>query len=179
MKEALLVIDIDHADNWKPEDIETFPERKKVAGSIKALLDQKRAGDELIIFVIFPVIIPGKNLNCIVCDCGDDVRLAEFLKHRCNHPKEPVFIKHYVNAFRNADFVGYLEKEGITELKIAGCQTSCCVLETALGAVSHGLNVSLIADCVYPPFEEEKRKLVWLEQVKERVSSPHVSVQII
>lgn len=50
--QALFVVDIDHYNNWKPDDIEKDGQKKQVAEEIKRLLEKKRARNEIIIFIV-------------------------------------------------------------------------------------------------------------------------------
>mgnify|MGYP001590754226 CR=1 FL=1 len=50
--QALLVVDIDHYNNWKPDDIEEDGQKHQVAREIKRALKEKRAGNEIIVFIV-------------------------------------------------------------------------------------------------------------------------------
>lgn len=181
MKEALLVIDIDHANGWSKESIDRDPERKTVAESIKKLLDQKRLNDELIIFITYPYnpYYVAKNTQCPVCNVETKDKLASFLEHRCGSLKEPAFVKDGMDAFSDPEFREYIEKQGIRELKIVGCLSDCCVLATAQTAVGKGINVTVVGGCVYPRLIDIDAVDDWTTRAKRFAESPAAMARVI
>ncbi|HEY4475607.1 MAG TPA: isochorismatase family cysteine hydrolase [Candidatus Paceibacterota bacterium] len=150
-KKALLVIDVDHGDGWKPEQIQNEPSRQLVAKNIKTELARWRANNGLIVFVMF----------------GANTALAEFLEHRHDNVNEPAFVKTEIDAFTNEKLAEYLQGQGVTEVVLAGCQTFCCVKATAFGAVNAGFSVTLLRDLVFHPFDKQyDAEERWLDYIK-------------
>ena len=50
--QALLVVDIDHNDNWGPKYIQENNQKKQVMEEIKKVLKEKRAKKEIIVFIV-------------------------------------------------------------------------------------------------------------------------------
>ena len=181
-KKALLVIDIDHSDNWKPSDIENDPVRKAIAKNIKEILAEWRARNELIVFIILLTQTDGltgheaqycdadKRIpeDCLVCDKPELDRLAAFLDHRHGSALEPAFVKITTNAFSNKNLGAYLRNQGVTELTLIGCSTNCCVKDTAAGALKAGFKVALLTKATYPQsVQTEADKSWWIHDAKQ------------
>lgn len=182
-EEALLVIDVERRYNWTQEIIESDIIRKQRANAIKQILvlDRERAANGLRLFIICPNGYGGQeiqlergqqseipNAPCIAC--GAD--LAEFLEHS-HESFEPVFVKDDPDAFSNVYLALYLRGLGVKTVKLIGCNTWNCVLETAKGAVRNGFNVTLIEAGAYPPLDhradyDEKR---WIKGVSLSIPS--------
>ncbi len=185
MKRALLVVDIDHYNGWKPEDVVLDSEKERVAKAIKQTLDDERAKESVVAFVIVDWYdATGQETQiqaahrchtepkdqkggCIVCDRSDVERLAAFLEHR--HEIEAAFIKKYCDAFTNYGLAKYLHSAGIKEIMLAGCYTSICILDTTRGALQNGFHVTLLDNCTYPPFENMPDKKGWIQRAKNAI----------
>ena len=171
---AFLVVDIHGCFGWYAEQIEVDQTKKQVALATKNKLKEARRGGEIIIFAMMPdcggqEFQISKNRKCIGCDTADP--LAEFLEHRHGYEYEAVFYKNRSNAFINLNLAEYLRSKSVTEIVLLGCTTFGCVLSTALGALENGFNVTLPADCTYPPLEtyyEGNGKKQWLEIARTR-----------
>jgi nicotinamidase-related amidase len=59
---------------------------------------------------------------------------------------EALIEKNYPNSFRDTPLRGFLEKEGITRLVIAGMMTHMCVDATTRAAFDYGLDCTLVHD---------------------------------
>ena len=73
------------------------------------------------------------------------VTLAEL---RDSVPRAKVFSKTTFSAFGAENLEKTLVAEGIEHLLIAGLETSVCVYQTAMDALTHGFKVTLLSDCV-------------------------------
>lgn len=194
MKKALLVIDVDHGDEWDSQALHSDAEKHQVALAIKKLLDEEREKDHIIVFIILVkssnTPISGqeaqyfqgnidtpdhsKLLNlelkpegCLACDISDKWKLAEFLRHRHSDKLEPVFIKNEYDAFKNKKLENYLRENGVTEIELVGCKTDCCLKETATGALKAGFRVTLLAKASYHlTIKNEADASWWAEDVK-------------
>lgn len=172
--DALLVIDIDSADQWADNITDLTKEMKKVALAIRNELEVWRKAGKLIIFVIFPEAdyeganyqIKDGGRGCLGCNLILPDHLTGFLKHRHGADFEPVFSKERNNAFSNPNLGKFLRKQGVTKLWLTGYNTWACVLKTAQGAVRHGFEVALIKSCVHPQFLKDfHTKEKWLDAV--------------
>ena len=118
--------------------------------------------------------------SCLACE--NPSPLAPFLEHR-HDPFEPVFFKNKTDAFTNRSLIRYLNKRNTKSIGLAGCSTTCCVRDTACGAVKEGLSVELLQDCIYSPFDSSCcQKSEWLNTVRSNVPKIYegtVSVQIV
>lgn len=185
MKKTLLVIDIDHGNGWNSDIEKLNGDKKQIALAIKQTLEEWRASNGLIIFVVLAgdalpqqtsqVAIEHEGSGCIVCDSLNEYRLAEFLEHRHGVNYEPAFIKNSCNAFTNSGLISFLRSKCVTEVILAGCQTFACILETAQGAVRNGLGVTLLERCTHHPFCDNEGKQRWIQFVK---APEHVPVTI-
>ena len=61
---------------------------------------------------------------------------------------EPVFFKKSFDAFRSTHLEEYLKSKSIYNIYLCGLITSGCIMSTALGAFSCGINSIIIEDCV-------------------------------
>ena len=55
--QALLVVDIDHNDNWGPKYIQENNQKKQVMEEIKKVLKEKRAKKEIIVFIVLNFLL--------------------------------------------------------------------------------------------------------------------------
>lgn len=180
--QALLVVDIDYSCGWDQYGIQNDPDKQKIAEELKKLLRNWREKKGIIAFVTFPGDVDGQEFQlektqlkvgsllstakkCLVCDRGSG-RLAEFLEHRHGTEFEAAFVKKTCDAFTNNALAAYFRSKNVKEILLAGCSTGACVMDTAIGAVQAGFNVTLIEKCVYPPFGDEKEpKKYWTNKV--------------
>lgn len=179
-KRALLVVDVDYNDGWKPELVADPPSRQEVATALKKQLGYSRAISTPVIFVMLdrqkeqkllpkPQLEPKKH--CVGCD-REENKLAGFLAHRHWSPFEPVFIKSTDDAFTVPELAPYLRSLKIEELLIVGCNTFACIQATAQGAVRNGFHVTLMEDSVFPPFSPppdgyQCPKEAWVKSVQQ------------
>src|SRR3989338_2154289 len=105
----------------------------------------------------------GRKPGCLVCDSGEESRLAEFIQHRCDI--EPAFAKRDSDAFQNGNIGKYLHSENVSTVFLAGCNTSACIWATAKGALHYGFNVVLLADCSFPILENTEYENNWVYSV--------------
>jgi len=61
-------------------------------------------------------------------------------------PEEPVFRKHYPNAFRETLLLDHLLKEEVSGLIICGMMTHMCVDASVRAAFDYGLRCTVVAD---------------------------------
>ena len=178
--EALLVIDVQPGFGWTDQlsDVESR-EQRLVGRNIVGALSRYRALDKKVIFVVLPGLenpIPaGQNIlePWLICNSGIyDAKLPKFLCHK-HSPFESVFVKFWANAFENLELAPHLHCDGVTDLYLAGCCTSACVMSTAVGAVQNGFNVFLMADCSYPMFADKQEQTEWLDEVTATVPKQH------
>ncbi|SMF19933.1 Nicotinamidase-related amidase [Xaviernesmea oryzae] len=59
---------------------------------------------------------------------------------------EPTFSKKVGDAFSNPDLGRWIEEQGATEVVLLGAQTDFCVAATVKGAMSSGLQVTVVSD---------------------------------
>ena len=63
-------------------------------------------------------------------------------------PCAPVFGKDSFSAIADRDFASELGRRSTTHLLLAGIETPVCVFQTAIGARSLGIEVTVLSDCV-------------------------------
>ena len=63
-------------------------------------------------------------------------------------PSNLVFEKDSFSAFGCEEFVCHLKSHDFNHLVLAGVETSICIYLTAIGAIKHGLNVTILSDAV-------------------------------
>ena len=63
-------------------------------------------------------------------------------------PGAPAFGKDAFGATNDPAFADELAKRGITHLMLCGIETPVCVFQTAVGARSLGLEVTVLSDCI-------------------------------
>lgn len=73
---------------------------------------------------------------------------AEFVAELDRQPQDHVVTKRTWGAFSNTDLHDYLQKQGVTQLVIAGIATSIGVESTARFAHEHGYNLTLVIDAM-------------------------------
>ena len=69
-------------------------------------------------------------------------RIADKVEPRAS---EPVVVKHYPNSFVQTDLHERLQKQGVTNLVLAGFMTHMCVNSTARGAFNLGYRPTVVA----------------------------------
>lgn len=176
---AILVVDVNRGYGWSSDKNEQGTDGQNFVSNLKTLLERERRNGTKIIFVIWPTgrfsgqeffVRPSSVFGrCASCKNGE---MPDFLDH-C-HGKdlyEPIFFKNEADAFSNGNLSKYLYKEGITEVVLAGCVTTCCVLYTAIGARAAGFNVVVLKQCVLPPFSSEQNVERWMSVVRNRSAS--------
>ena len=179
--DALLVIDIDGGDHWDSSVAQLDPEKKKVACAIQKTINEWRAANALVIYIVYvrgfacspsaQITWNRKQPGCIACDLSEDARLTPFLKHRHGSQYEPVFVKYTNDAFTNPELIEYLRACGVTRVFLAGCNTFFCVLDTAKGAVRNGFRVPLLEECSYPALGNDQYRQDWVVDVR-RIATP-------
>lgn len=170
--------DVDSRDGFSGQEYQTPGSVRPTIASTKQLRWWRRIFSKR----MAPSAATDADCNqCLACDIvGDKSRLAEFLEHRCLNPQEPTFTKAQVDAFTNKRLAPYLRLREVDETVLAGCFTFGCVEATAVGAVGEKFNVTLLSDCVYPPFSKDLSPELWLRGVRKRVPrNAPLSVQII
>lgn len=180
---ALLIIDMDHSESWKPEIVSCEPKRQDVATSLKKMIAIARREDMKIVFVVFNSSLFEAGQKQFKCDkkcsgcigCGKN-KLAEFLEH-CT--AEPIFIKNDSDAFTNMELTLFLRSLEVRELLLCGCYTNDCVKATAKGAVKEGFNITLLDGAIYPPFKDVIVREEWLDEVRHCADLAGSSVRII
>ena len=79
---------------------------------------------------------------------------------------EPVFIKNQCDAFSNSELHVFLRQRGVTEIKLVGCNTFQCILQTAAGGLMHGFHVALLEEGTHPAFCNGADQNHWKELLK-------------
>lgn len=99
-------------------------------------------------------------------------------------PGDIVLQKQAASLFFGTPLLGYLIKENIDSLLIAGCSTSGCVRATVVDASSYHFHVAVIRDCVFDRIElSHKAALldIWMKygdlMTSEEVKSYLMSLQ--
>ncbi|MFB9948549.1 isochorismatase family protein [Rhizobium puerariae] len=59
---------------------------------------------------------------------------------------EPTFSKKVGDAFSNPELGRWIEEQGVAEVVLLGAQTDFCIAATVKGALSNGLNVTVVSD---------------------------------
>jgi len=62
------------------------------------------------------------------------------------HEGEPVFPKHFGDAFTTPEFKEYLEEQGIRRLLLCGLASGGCVQATLFSAITKGYDATVVAD---------------------------------
>lgn len=62
------------------------------------------------------------------------------------HPGEPVFTKHWYNAFTNPALGEALDRAGVGHVVLVGVSTDICVQNTCAGAFFRGLRSTVVSD---------------------------------
>jgi len=131
-KAALLVIDVQRAV------VEGSVDVPGVIGRINALLEQARKDDAAIIFVQHEEADDPDLFNG-----SPGWQFADGLDHR---PTDTVVAKRYRDSFADTTLEAILERCGARRLVVTGSQSDYCVQTTALSALQHGYDVTLVSD---------------------------------
>jgi len=198
---ALIVVDVNHNNGWRPEQVAASELRQSVQGSMERVLADWREKGQVVVHVIFAISPdysgqegqPSKNL--IETKGGrrlgifrrgkDDANKRQSLCLICDAPEilrvaefighrcgsEPAFVKKARNAFSNAGLAGYLKSEGITTVYLMGCNTFQCIKSTAIGATKEGFDVALIWYAVYPKFASSNEMTLWFREVQSEADN--------
>lgn len=175
---ALLVVDMDTACGWSDFVIEQNTFRKQTALEVGRLLRVVREKKILRLFSMAPpttrskhndATIRDNNIHlppksgpgvydsfvstcCPACEGKGPNMLASCVSHH-HAPFEPVFVKTESSVFSNGRVASFLCQNGIDHLLLAGCMTFGCLYETARDGVKSGIMITLVEECVYPPFQ--------------------------
>lgn len=175
---ALLVVDMDTACGWSDFVIEQNTLRKQTALEVGHLLRIAREKKILRLFSMAPhaarskhndVTIRDNNIHlpptsgsdmydtlvstcCPACQGEGPNVLASCVSHH-HAPYEPVFVKTENSVFSNGRVASFLCQSGVDHLLLGGCMTFGCLYETARDSVRSGITITLVEECVYPPFQ--------------------------
>ena len=113
------------------------------------LLDGIAAKDDLVDAV--SIFIKAMNLFEIRTVITEQVPLK--LGETCGEisglcPDLPRFSKKTFSAFGESSFSSWVEKEKIEHLIITGVETPICVYLSAVDAIKHGMEVTVLTDCI-------------------------------
>ncbi len=196
-REALLVIDVDSGNGWGNHFEDYGRTREHIGGAIKNFLDEERKTGGLVVFVMLDCRSPDRQVSQV---CSDDIReefilredvhcigcgptythLAPFLGHRHGEYFEPVFVKkNEEDAFTNGELVDFLCREGVTTIRIIGCNTFQCIRATARGALEHGFHVTLLKDGTYPPFVSKNEQVAWKKSLELFLQKPNEILRVV
>ncbi|KAL8713782.1 MAG: hypothetical protein Q9220_002309 [cf. Caloplaca sp. 1 TL-2023] len=74
--------------------------------------------------------------------------LADDILPVVDHENDMIMTKHYYSAFDQTSLLMTLRMKLVTEVYLCGCLTNVGVYATAADAVQHGMNVTVIEDCL-------------------------------
>ena len=131
-KAALPVIDVRRAV------VEGSVDVPAVIGRINALLEQAREKDAPIIFVQHE-----EADDPALSNGSPGWQLADGLDYR---PTDTVVAKRYRDSFADTTLEELLEQSGASRLVVTGSQSDYCDQTTALSALPHGYDVTLVSD---------------------------------
>lgn len=175
---AMLVVDVDHQNGWRPEQIAQSPALQKVSAALSKKLTATRQEAGLVVMVMSPPdfyiknrrrdsVRPTDESQMVFDDhcrgCEGTYKLAEFLQHG-HSPYAPLFVKTRDSAFTNPRLAPYLHSQRVKEVLLAGCNLFGCLLETARGAIRESFRVTLLDDCAYPLEGDDKQW--WLKELE-------------
>lgn len=93
------------------------------------------------------VYIKHNNLSAGTRTFKPDTRGAELVPEM-KIVSENIFIKDKGNALTSEAFIGFIEKNGITDFYIAGADATACVKSTCFNMRKAGNGVTVLSDCV-------------------------------
>jgi nicotinamidase-related amidase len=128
---ALLVIDVQRGV------VEGAVDVPGVIGRINGLLERARARDVPIIFV------QHEEPDSDLAHGSDGWQFADDLDVG---PGEPIVAKKYRDSFADTNLEQLLKQSGVTRLLVTGSQSDYCVQTSALSALQHGYDVTLVSD---------------------------------
>ncbi len=70
------------------------------------------------------------------------------------------FAKEKGNAFTNPELDAYLKSKNIQELYLTGLKAEACVYQTLKGAIAHGYQTAVLADCIATTSEIKRDKMI-------------------
>ncbi|MFC0218655.1 nicotinamidase-related amidase [Pseudochelatococcus lubricantis] len=139
-RRALILIDLQN--DYFPEGRFPLENIDAAAANAARLLDAARAGGDLVVHVRHefasadaPFFAPGSEgatINTAV-EPGDG---------------ETVVLKHAVNAFRGTDLKDVLDRNGVSDVTIAGAMSHMCVEAAARAAADYGYTTTVVHDAV-------------------------------
>lgn len=155
MKRALLIGDVQAGITTR------YPFSSAVFPAVVDVLDRARREDVLVLFAVAALRPSGADLSArnvvfnqlfgqgdVFHEGGSGPALDPRLRRLDN---EPVIVKRRVSAFHGTELDLILRSQGIESLAIGGVATGAMVLATALDALDHDYDVSVLRDCCADP----------------------------
>ncbi|HVJ43891.1 MAG TPA: cysteine hydrolase family protein [Dongiaceae bacterium] len=137
-KQALVIVDLQN--DYFPGGKWTLSNVHAAADNAARLLTDFRAKGDLVVHIRHefptadaPFFAPGSD--------G-----AQIHPKVLNRNDEPVVLKNYINSFRETDLKEILDKNGITDLVVAGAMSHMCVDGITRAAVDFGYKTTVIHD---------------------------------
>lgn len=104
---------------------------------------------------IHVVYIKHNNLSDGTRTFKPDTRGAELVSDM-KIVSDNIFTKSKGNALTSEEFANFIDKNGITEIFIAGADAVACVKSTCYNMIKAGYNVTVLSDCIT---SYDKRKI--------------------
>lgn len=70
------------------------------------------------------------------------------------------FQKKTFSAFGSPGFINFLKEKDIKHLLLAGLETSICVYQTIMDAMHHGLDITMLSDCIAGRRDEDSYAVI-------------------
>ena len=92
---------------------------------------------------------PRKGQRSDFCVAGTEgAEILDGLKDLVDESRDLIIVKHYYSAFDQTSLLTSLRMSLTTEVYLCGCLTNTAVYTTAADAVQHGLQVTIVEDCL-------------------------------
>ena len=171
---ALVIVDMQEDYLNSPN---LTPNRTEVIASTSELLTAARAAGSFVAHVQTLVNVDATNAmphrksnpRCVVGTPG-----ASPPPQLAPQTGEKVITKQYFSAFENDEFDSWLQRNGVTDIELAGAYTHACVRQTALDAYQRGYSVHIVRDGVCS--DQPEHAALTLDWVGARAASI-ISVQ--
>lgn len=149
-KTALLIVDM-VKDFTDPQGLVFYPQNREVLPRIKAVLEECRKKDILVIFFRhsyrkdkFDKNLVNMRPNCIEGSGGDEIdKMLEV-----DEVKDYVIKKRRYSGFFGTDLDLVLRENKIENVIIVGTKTNCCIRATVTDAYYLDYNPYVVSDCV-------------------------------
>ncbi|EXJ94825.1 hypothetical protein A1O1_03223 [Capronia coronata CBS 617.96] len=120
-----------------------------------------------------PLLIATKYRCCIPGTPGADY--PDIIKNVIDPQQDLVILKSHYSAFTESPLLVHLRTRLITELYVCGSLSNIAVYATVLDAVCHGLQVTIVEDCL--GFNDEKCHVEAMRQMADHMGANGIDCQ--